>query len=295
MPEDRRIGVSYLESPLLPLEGYVRLMVTIEFKQKLSQKILNSASSQFFYRNVPHGMLRLENWLRENRRPLLDLMVILFMLGLVLPFIFMTDAAEVLYAYSRRVENWQLDEIVLSLAAVSFFLAVFATRRWIDALKFMRRSNTDSLTGLNNQRRGREVLEQEIHRAMRYHRPLSLIMFDIDHYKEFNDSLGHQVGDGVLKKISKIAQTDLRVTDTLVRWGGDEFLIICVETDLQTAQQIAERLRENIEGNPVQGLWNTTASFGVAEFESDDDLNSFTRRVDDRLYMAKEQGKNRVA
>jgi diguanylate cyclase (GGDEF)-like protein len=257
--------------------------------------MINSASYRYFIRNIPLLYFRFDNWVRENRRPLLDLIVILFMLGITIPIVIVTDAAEVLYTFSRAHEAWQLDEIVLSLVLISFLLAIFATRRWIDALMFLRRSNTDLLTGLNNRRRGWEVLEHEIHRAKRYNRPLSLIMFDIDHYKEFNDSLGHQVGDTVLKKISKITQSELRITDTLARWGGDEFIVICVETNLETAHQLAERLRENIERNPVQGLWNATASFGVAEFESDDDFNSFTRRADDRLYVAKTQGKNKVA
>ncbi len=257
--------------------------------------MLNNASYQSLFRNIAHEILRFQNWIRENRRPLVDLVVILFMLVIILPIVLTTDAAEWLYNFSRTHEAWQLDEIILSLVVFSFFLAIFATRRWIDATMFLKRSNTDSLTGLNNRRRGWEVLEQEIHRAKRYNRPLSLIMFDIDHYKEFNDSLGHQVGDTVLKKISKITQSELRITDTLARWGGDEFIVICVETNLETAHQLAERLRGTIERNPVQGLWNTTASFGVAEFEKDDDFTSFTRRADDRLYVAKTQGKNKVA
>jgi diguanylate cyclase (GGDEF)-like protein len=257
--------------------------------------MVDSASYQYFNHTISHRILRFENWVRENRRPLWDLLVILIMLGVTLPLIYITDAMEKFYVFSHAHEAWQLDEIVLSLAVISVLLSVFATRRWIDAMQFMRRANTDSLTGVNNLRKGYEVLEQEILRARRYQRPLSLIMFDIDHYKEFNDSLGHQVGDGVLKKISKLVLSGLRATDTLARWGGDEFLIICVETDLDTSRQLAERLRRSIEGSPLQGLWNTTASFGVAQFENGDDFNSFTRRVDDRLYVAKTQGKNRVA
>lgn len=255
----------------------------------------SSSSIKIFNRTLPHSILKLENWIRENRRPLHELIVTLFCIGITVPLIITTNASETLSNYSRVHETWRLEDIVLSLAVISFFLAIFATRQWIEAIKFLRRSNTDSLTGLNNRRKGWEVMEREMQRAKRYQRPLSLIMFDIDSYKEFNDSLGHQTGDAVLKKVAKTVQEGLRSSDTLVRWGGDEFLIISVETDLSTAQQLAERLRIHIEHCAVQGLWNTTASFGVAQFDNDDDFNSLTRRADDRLFCAKSQGKNRVA
>ena len=254
-----------------------------------------STSYKIFCRALPHSVLKLEDWVRENRRPLYELIVTLFFIGVAIPLVIMTDASEAFYAWSRAHESWQLDDIVVSLAIISFFLAIFATRRWVEAIGFLHRSNTDSLTGLNNRRKGWEVLDHEMQRARRYQRPLSLIMFDIDCYKEFNESLGHQTGDMVLKKVAKTVQEGLRASDTLVRWGGDEFLIISVETDLPTALQLAERLRSTIEQYPVQGLWNTTASFGVVQFEPEDDFNSFMRRADDRLYTAKTQGKNRVA
>lgn len=256
-----------------------------------SDSILNKVT----WRALPHKLQKYENWIRENHRPLHELIITLFGIGLIVPLIFITNASEALLAYSKAHENWHLEDIVLSLAVTCFLLAIFATRQWISAMIFLRRSNTDSLTGLNNRRKGWEVLEREMHRARRYQRPLSLIMFDIDCYKDFNDSLGHQTGDVVLKKVAKTVLSELRVTDTLVRWGGDEFMIISVETDLSKARQIAERLRTTIESCAVQGLWNTTASFGVVQFEKEDDFNSLTRRVDDQLFSAKSQGKNRVA
>ncbi|MBN1536415.1 MAG: GGDEF domain-containing protein [Anaerolineales bacterium] len=252
-------------------------------------------SYKAFCRTLPHKVIRLENWFRENRRPLRELIIVLMFIGLAVSLIVATDVSEALFGYAREHENGHLDDLVLSLAVTSFFLAIFATRQWIESIKFLHRSNTDSLTGLNNRRKGWEVLEREIQRARRYQRPLSLIMFDIDFYKEFNDSLGHQTGDGILKKVAKTVQDRLRVSDTLVRWGGDEFLIISIETDLSTSRTLAERLRTTIENCSVQGLWNITASFGVTQFEQDDDYNSLTRRVDEQLYKAKTQGKNRVA
>ncbi len=252
-------------------------------------------SSKIFRRTLPHGVLRFENWIRENRHALDDLILVVFMVAVIIPLIYMTDASETLYLYSRAHESWWLNDIVLSLAVASFLLAIFATRRWIEAVGFLQRSNTDSLTGLYNRRKGWEVLEREMQRAKRYQRPLSLIMFDIDHYKEINDFHGHPAGDRVLKKVSRTVQAELRVTDTLVRWGGDEFMIISVETDLPTAHQLAERLRASIESNPAQDVGKATASFGVAQFDHQDDFNSLTRRADDRLYAAKTQGRNRVA
>ena len=185
--------------------------------------------------------------------------------------------------------------MLTSAAVLSICLTIFSLRRWAEAASLLQQANTDSLTGLFNRRKGWEVIEQEMNRARRYHRPVSLIMFDIDHFKAINDTYGHLAGDHVLKTIAKTIQEKLRSTDTFVRWGGEEFMIISAETDLSGARQLAERLRKSIENCSVRNMSRLTASFGVTQFTASDNFDSFTQRVDAKLYDAKSTGRNKVA
>jgi diguanylate cyclase (GGDEF)-like protein len=235
-------------------------------------------------------------WYRENRRSVLDLVALSILAGLTFYIVITVDVAEAFYQFSRLHESWQLDEIMLSVAIIlPTYISIFAIRRWIEAIQHLKLANADSLTGLFNRRKGWETLEFEITRAKRYDRPLSVIMLDIDHFKAINDKYGHVAGDGVLNEISKILQKNLRSTDILARWGGEEFIIISTETNLRNASQVAERLRLSIERDHLPKVDKVTASFGVVEVEKEDDIASLMQRVDGRLYQAKASGRNRVA
>lgn len=156
-------------------------------------------------------------------------------------------------------------------------------------------SETDSLTGVANRLVFNRTLMQEIQRAHRYHSDLSLLLFDIDHFKQVNDNFGHDVGDQVLVCLSERIGELLRETDVLCRIGGEEFTVIMPETNIEQAQQTAERLRLAVENLPEESLPTPmTVSFGVAYMTRWDSDKTLFRRADDALYRAKEHGRNRV-
>lgn len=153
----------------------------------------------------------------------------------------------------------------------------------------------DPLTGLLNrqglQRRFREVAEQ----ARVTHRPVSLVMFDLDHFKDLNDSHGHARGDAVLQEVAYLLRKELRAFELLYRIGGEELLLILPGADLRVACQIAEQTRGAIEHNQPAGL-SVTASFGVCSAEADEiDLEAMFQAADQSLYEAKRAGRNRIA
>lgn len=160
--------------------------------------------------------------------------------------------------------------------------------------KLEKLSETDRLTGLANRLKFDESLLSSIDRAKRYKAGLSVIMFDIDHFKKINDTYGHLCGDDVLKIIAKIGKESIRKSDFIARWGGEEFIILQPDIPANEAQTLAERLRQAIESHNFEKAGRITASFGVTHFKEDDTDESFIKRVDDALYLAKENGKNRV-
>lgn len=153
---------------------------------------------------------------------------------------------------------------------------------------------TDRLTGLANRMKLDVTLQSEVARTKRYGHPLTVILMDIDHFKIINDKLGHQAGDKVLQNIAKTIQNNVRSVDLPGRWGGEEFMIICPETDLQGGLRIANKLRNDLENWNVTNLTTATGSFGVAELRTGEDEDELVRRVDKALYNAKKKGRNRV-
>lgn len=157
-----------------------------------------------------------------------------------------------------------------------------------------RLAHTDWLTGLANRLSLGNTLEAEMERSRRYGRPLSLIMFDIDHFKDFNDDYGHETGDDVLKRLADTVQGALREADALGRWGGEEFMVVVPETPGAGAKAMAEKLRKAVAAMETACPVSVTASFGVTEMRQGDTPKTFARRVDEAMYQAKEAGRNRV-
>jgi diguanylate cyclase (GGDEF)-like protein len=155
-------------------------------------------------------------------------------------------------------------------------------------------ANTDALTGIYNRHKGQMVLDQEFLRARRCSRPLSLFMIDIDDFKRINDSFGHQAGDDALIHVAETITPLIRQTDFFIRWGGEEFLIICPETSLEGTTELAERLREAVAAKPAPGSTHITLSIGVTSHRPEDTQDSLLARADKALYVSKNQGKNRV-
>ena len=172
-----------------------------------------------------------------------------------------------------------------------------------DITKFKEKSNIleyqashDKLTGLFNRNKFDEIFSKEIKRTKRYKNELSVIIFDIDNFKMVNDTYGHQIGDEVLKDISKIALDNVREQDITTRWGGEEFFILLPQTNLSGAIIVANKIRTSTENHIfTEKSIKITVSFGVAEFciESDDE-KTIISKVDKLLYEAKRTGKNKV-
>jgi len=157
----------------------------------------------------------------------------------------------------------------------------------------------DTLTGANNRRFLIDFIEREIARSVRHGRPLSLLLFDIDHFKRINDTHGHLTGDEVLKGVSRRLSTRVRTEELLARYGGEEFVVVVPETDHQAALILGEEYRALVadEPFPCDGhVVEVTISIGVATLEGEEiDPEAFFKRADDKLYEAKRAGRNRVA
>jgi len=153
----------------------------------------------------------------------------------------------------------------------------------------------DNLTGLFNRNKFNSLFGKEIRRGHRYKNDLSLVILDIDFFKVVNDKYGHQIGDQVLKEISSIILQNVREHDTVVRWGGEEFLILLPETDIEGAVIVAEKVRSTICNRPLsKENINITASFGITLMNEKDTEESFISRSDEALYEAKKNGRNKV-
>jgi diguanylate cyclase (GGDEF)-like protein len=162
----------------------------------------------------------------------------------------------------------------------------------VEALQHL--ASTDPLTGIANRRGGEKHIANEISRAKREKRPLSCILIDIDRFKAVNDTFGHQAGDQLLRDISALLRRTVRAYDILVRWGGEEFLLVLPGVGLEMARILADRLRAAVEALDTHGIGPVTVSAGAAEFENDYEFASTLRTADRRLYQAKASGRNCV-
>ena len=156
----------------------------------------------------------------------------------------------------------------------------------------------DGLTGANNRRFFSEFLEREMARCRRHGRPLSLVLFDLDHFKLVNDGFGHLSGDQVLRDVAGLVREQVRREDCFARFGGEQFAVVLTETNLEAAQHFAERLRQRVEAHEFRAGSESiavTISIGVAELGKDKrDAADFIAAVDANLYEAKSAGRNRV-
>ncbi len=176
---------------------------------------------------------------------------------------------------------------------------------WLDEVGQLRRQidelselvSTDALTGLFNFRHFRTVLQAEMDRSKRSGIPTSLVLLDLDHFKAVNDTHGHEVGNLVLKHLANILTSEVRTTDIVCRYGGEEFAMIFPETHLNLAVKVAERIRLEIQNNPMplaDGEVGLSASMGASVYMKTSvlDLDEFVDSVDKYLYEAKQSGRN---
>jgi diguanylate cyclase (GGDEF)-like protein len=165
--------------------------------------------------------------------------------------------------------------------------------------KLHRLAITDGLTALYNSRHFYSQLELEVDRSTRYRHPLALLLLDIDHFKDFNDTFGHLEGDKVLVRFSQVLKSCLRANDSAYRYGGEEFTVILPETGAEEARTVAQRIRAALETEefvPAHGqAVSKTISIGATEYSPPEDMATFIKRADLAMYQSKEQGRNRVS
>lgn len=164
----------------------------------------------------------------------------------------------------------------------------------LESQKHYYNATHDILTSIFNRAFFLDVLREEFEKAIRYEANFSLILLDIDHFKTFNDRYGHLKGDEVLKRLSKTVYDNVRKSDVFARWGGEEFILLLPETNLEKAELLAENLRKKIEKIDMKGIHKITASFGVSQYIDGDDRDSLIKRADVALYDAKESGRNTI-
>ncbi len=204
----------------------------------------------------------------------------------------------------RHVPLRMVAEVITDYTLVYALLAVLGavlltSLFWMRRLRALNRrletlAETDPLTGVANRNALHGFFEHSLRSALRFDRPLSVIMLDIDHFKRINDEHGHLRGDRALAAFAGIIRSNLRNVDTVVRWGGEEFLIIGQETSPSQAEQLAERILAATRTHAVDGDLHITASAGVATAVAGDNIDALVQRADMALYAAKHAGRDRV-
>lgn len=201
-----------------------------------------------------------------------------------------TDKANELYDLVQNNQEKKYLEVLCIVAFSSFYLIIFILRRFFELKAVIKKANTDVLVNIANRRCGMDLMQN----VMKKGENASLIMFDIDDFKKINDIYGHNTGDSVLQKIVHLAKEFGRKQDELIRWGGDEFIILCYKTSQKEAFVLAQRLQKKIEGYCFEKKFFLTASFGVIKVDASQDLRAQIDILDRKMYKSKKTGKNRV-
>jgi len=185
--------------------------------------------------------------------------------------------------------------IVILLSSISSYSINYYKRvQYLNIIELLYMAENDSLTGIYNKAKFNKEYARLAESAQQRNAYLSVVMFDIDDFKDINDRYGHLVGDAVLIDLADIVKQNIHQSHVFVRWGGEEFVLIFPDMRLYQAIEMTERLRKLISEHLFEKSEHVTCSFGVATFEKDDDLNKVLQRADERLYMAKRSGKNKV-
>ncbi|MET0068693.1 MAG: GGDEF domain-containing protein [Candidatus Thiodiazotropha sp.] len=195
-----------------------------------------------------------------------------------------------------------IQRLLASLTAItllSYFYERSREMRYMEITRLSKelevQAGTDQLSGLLNRFSMTEIIEHEMLRQERFNKPFSLIMGDIDFFKQINDSEGHLVGDNVIREIASKIEICIRKQDAAARWGGEEFLLFLPETDIQGASSAAHRIKEILHSLQTTGGNRITMSFGITESTAEDkDVDEIVKRCDENLYLAKEGGRDRV-
>ena len=298
-PPGKFISIGFVVSGISAFIVFTHLLPNLVYRVSLVSLLIAAICSLCAYELVRKVavMKRYTHWLTA----LFFLLNSLLMLSRSVLTFFFSDI-QLIYQPDVIQSTFTLTQI-LCFVGWSFCFVVLNSERLQEELimaqiKLEKLATTDFLTGLNNGRHFFEIGLDEINRARRNNHPMSLIMFDIDHFKRVNDRFGHAAGDKVLSKIAEICQNNLRSVDIIGRLGGEEFAVILPNTLSKYAFGVAEHLRTQIETCFVEffeNQINVTASFGISELrEQDEKISEPIMRADEALYKAKAGGRNRV-
>jgi len=199
--------------------------------------------------------------------------------------------------YSRHVliKHIALDETLLDYQQRLEAIIEDRTRALIERTEQLETlANTDPLTGLHNRRKFSQLLDQELDRFQRYQHSFNILNIDIDHFKKINDTYGHETGDKVLKQFSDILQSSIRRSDSAGRWGGEEFILLIIQSTPEQTEHVANNLLKAINETDFVNVGKVTASIGITQICKEDTHEDIVRRSDHALYNAKEKGRNRI-
>ena len=226
----------------------------------------------------------------------IDIVIIITFNFFMFWFFHKVDFFEWFYVFSQKYESFELDEIIPLSFTISISLLAFITRRYNELkvlfIKVEQLSIRDQLTGLYNRRYTEDIFYMEIERIKRNDLPFSILLIDIDDFKLVNDTYGHNTGDKVLAQFADIIRLITRKVDTASRWGGEEFLILCPETNINEAILTAKRLLTAINTYSFANVGKVTASIGVVAGNTNESFELNVNRADKCLYQAKSNGKN---
>ena len=221
-------------------------------------------------------------------------------IALCIVILFTPGDALLIASYSHEFKV----RLLLSFATVTFLSAIYEHSRQTSftvirdiSEKFEQQALFDALTNLPNRRGIQKFIEHEINRAKRQQEQLTLILCDIDRFKQVNDNYGHDGGDVALKHVANLFKDTVREQDGVARWGGEEFLFVLPTTNESNGVVLAEKIRETLQSTPVQiknSSLTITASFGVAQIQLENGVNNALSLADKALYRAKEKGRNKV-
>lgn len=216
--------------------------------------------------------------------------------GLVVPEASFFPASLLNYNSFSEVFGFPIQILRTFFAFVTAYamIVILSIFRYEAELKLEKLASTDKLTGIYNRMKFDEHLVAETSKAQRNTYSMSLILLDIDNFKDINDTYGHIQGDKALQSIAELIKKNIRLHDVCARWGGEEFVILMSDTQEEDASAFAERIRMEIEMCYFNNIKHLTASFGVSQFKMDESIDTLMKRVDDALYKAKGQGRNCV-
>lgn len=183
---------------------------------------------------------------------------------------------------------------VFSLGLLTFVVYVMELALYTSYTKLQKLAEEDELTQTYNRRKLKEILQREIERSNRYETSLCVALFDIDNFKNINDTYGHNVGDEVLRHLAKIVKSAIRVNDTFGRWGGEEFLLILPNVSLEEAKIACEKIRFIITQTEFETIGSITCSFGLCAYSATSNFDTLISQCDHAMYEAKSAGKNCV-